>query len=85
MPITLGPGEQRELNVALTPTPIPNASLFGYVTDADGGEPIAGALVQLSGGYSATTNSQGYYQILNIVPGSYSGQVTAAGYEPYTF
>jgi len=85
MPITLSAGEERQLNVSLTETVIPNASLFGYVTDAQTGSPIVGALVQLSGSYAATTNSQGYYQILNIVPGTYSGQVTAAGYEPYTF
>lgn len=85
MAITLGPGEQRQLNVALTPTPVPNASLFGYVTDDETGQPIPGAQVQLSGGYFATTNSQGYYQIANIVPGIYTGQVIAAGYDLYTF
>ena len=85
MPITLGPGEERQLNVSLSATVIPTASLFGYVTDAETGAPIVGATVQLSGGYAAITNSQGYYQILDIIPGSYSGQVTAAGYEPYTF
>jgi protocatechuate 3,4-dioxygenase beta subunit len=84
MTIILGPGEQRQLNVALLPAPL-NATLFGYITDAESGGPIAGALVELSGGYSATTNSQGYYQILNIPPGSYEGQVSAAGYELSTF
>ena len=85
MPIILGPGEQRELDVALTPAVIPNATLFGYITDHETGKPIASALVQLSGGYSAVTNSNGYYQISNIIPGSYSGQVSADGYEPAAF
>jgi protocatechuate 3,4-dioxygenase beta subunit len=83
--ITLGAGEQRQLDVALVPVPVATATLLGYVTDATTGQPIAGAVVELSGGYAATTDSQGYYQVLNIVPGSYSGQVSAAGYEPYTF
>jgi len=84
MPIILGPGEQRELDVALTPALIPNATLFGYITDGETGKPIAGALVQLSGGYSSSSNSNGYYQ-LEVPPGSYSGQISAAGYESYTF
>jgi len=45
MSIILGPGEQRELDVALRPALIPNATLFGYITDGETGKPIAGALV----------------------------------------
>ena len=87
MPITLGPGEERQLDIGLTPIPVPNASLFGYITDADTLLPIVGALVELigAGDYSTITNSDGYYQILEIAPGVYSGQITAAGYEPATF
>jgi protocatechuate 3,4-dioxygenase beta subunit len=87
MPIILAPGEQRQLNVGLEPIIVPNASLFGYVTDADDGSPIAGALIELLGpyNYSAVTNSSGYYAIANIVPGTYNGQVTANGYIPFAF
>ena len=87
MPITLQEGEQRQLDVQLTPIPPEPATLSGYVTDAMIAAPIAGALVQLSGDYeySATTNSEGYYQILDIVPGVYGGLVSAAGYETFAF
>ncbi|MGQ9545902.1 MAG: carboxypeptidase regulatory-like domain-containing protein [Dehalococcoidia bacterium] len=87
MPITLQPGERRELDVRLTPIPVPHAMLFGYVTDASTHQPIAGAFIQLSGAYfySGITNANGYYEIVDIVPGVYDGQVTATGYQPYTF
>jgi hypothetical protein len=84
MPITLNPGEQRQLDIALIPTPVPNATLFGYVTDAETSLPIQGALIELSGGYSGVTDSLGYYQ-LEIPPGTYDGLVTAEGYEAAQF
>lgn len=83
MAITLSPGEQRQLDIALTPTVIPNATLFGYVTDAETGDPIGGALVQV-GGHSTLTDTSGYYQI-EVPPGTYDGQVSADGYELATF
>ena len=82
--ITLTEGEQRQLDVVLAATPIANATLFGYVTDAETSVPIVGALVQLSGGYQTSTNNDGYYQ-LEVPPGAYDGLVTADGYEPLTF
>jgi len=40
MPVTLSPGESRELNVQMTPLPPPTATLFGTVTDAETGAPV---------------------------------------------
>lgn len=46
-----------------------------------GNQPLAGATLQFAtGGYSATTNAQGQYNIQNILPGSYQVQISAYGY-----
>ena len=86
MPIILQPGDEYPLSVQLTPIPVEPARLSGYVTD-DTGAPIHGALVELSGAYyySAPTDITGYYNITNIVPGTYDGLVTAAGYIDHPF
>ena len=65
---------------AKPPTPPPGkANLYGKVTDAYTGRPLADALVILDG-YSILTNSSGYYEFLNLEPGSYSGQVSKEDY-----
>jgi hypothetical protein len=87
MAITLEEGQEVQLNVQLNALPPELARLWGHVTDAVTQAPIAGALIQLIGAYqySATTDSTGYYEIPEIIPGVYSGEVTANGYEPYAF
>jgi protocatechuate 3,4-dioxygenase beta subunit len=89
MPITLVEGEQRELDVQLTQIPSEPARLFGYITDAETGLPIAHAEVHLFQGgiemYYETTGDDGYYIITNIIPGAYDGLVTAAGYIEQNF
>ncbi len=87
MSITLQPGEQRQLNVPLTPIPPAGATLYGYVKDAVTGAAIVGAVIQLTGPYqySDTTDGAGYYQITEIVPGTYSGMVSAGGYQSVAF
>lgn len=83
MPITLSPGEQRSLDIQLTPLPIEDARLWGYVTDADTGLPIVGATVKLTGvdTYQQTTLSDGAYDIYPIIPGTYTVEVSHPDYE----
>jgi len=86
MPITLSAGEQRQLDVQLTPLPIEPARLSGYVTDASTGLPIGGATVHLIGplAYTGVTDNEGVYDIVAIIPGSYSVEVSHPDYETAT-
>ena len=87
MPITLAAGETKQLNANLTPVYVPPAParLWGYVKDANTGYPIAGARVELIGLAYDLTDANGMYDISNIPAETYSGKVSAAGYEDYTF
>jgi len=88
MAITLGPGEQRLLNVQLTPVPPDPARLYGRVTNSQTGGGVAGAVVQITGtggGYQGVTNSTGNYDIPGITPGTYDGMVTHPDYETAYF
>jgi len=87
MPITLAAGETRQLNVSLTPVYIPPqpARLWGYVKDINTGYPITGARVELIGLAYDLTDASGMYDLTNIPAGTYSGKVSATGYEDYPF
>lgn len=55
-------------------------SLYGTVTDATNGAPLAGALLALDpGGFSAETGSDGHYTLV-VAAGTYTLTVSAAGY-----
>lgn len=57
-------------------------TIHGMVTDAVSGSPIANASVMLSpGGLTTTTGSDGSFQYVDIVPGEYTVQVMANGYQ----
>ncbi|MFO7846767.1 MAG: TonB-dependent receptor [Balneolaceae bacterium] len=57
-------------------------TLTGYVTDARSGEPLVGANVGLQGtSKGASTDSDGFYEIDNIEPGTYTVVATYVGYE----
>jgi 5-hydroxyisourate hydrolase-like protein (transthyretin family) len=67
-----------------------NGAISGTVTDASTGNPIAGAYVYVydSSGYyetSATTNSSGVYTTPGLPAGSYTVEVDATGYAPFTY
>lgn len=76
------------------PTPPPGlANLYGIITDAETGEPIAGVDMTVyqdydtdTAVYHATTDYQGYYQILDmLVEVDVTKMVVYAnGYEPHT-
>ncbi len=60
--------------------------LAGTIKDAQTGEPLAGATVQLEGTNLGTaTGISGEYVILNIPPGKYSAKVSYIGYETKVF
>ena len=64
-----------------TGVPPLTGDLAGTVTDADGGAPIEGATVILQGtAYSATTITNGTYEILGINVGDYTAECSASGY-----
>jgi hypothetical protein len=55
--------------------------LNGTVTGS-GAVPLEGVAVQFAtGGYSATTNAQGQYQIMNILPDTYTVNFSVYGYQ----
>ncbi len=59
-----------------------SGTISGIVTDAETGEPLADAAVEVLGAASvAGTNSEGRFQVQGIEPGSYSIVVTLIGYE----
>jgi len=56
------------------------AILFGQVTDAETGHGIGGVTVNCNG-YTATTGSNGHYEILNIPGGTYTVTFSHPDYE----
>ncbi len=87
MSIILGAGETKKLDVSLTPVYVPPqpARLWGYVKDAETGAIIVGAKVELIGALYDLTDATGKYDITGITPGTYSGKVSAAGYQDFNF
>ncbi|MCF6147828.1 MAG: hypothetical protein E3K37_04125 [Candidatus Kuenenia sp.] len=66
-----------------TVTPVATGSVAGFVTDEETGLGIEGAVVaNLSGLFTGTTDSTGYYQIDGIPEGTYTFTATATGYAP---
>jgi uncharacterized protein (TIGR02145 family) len=65
---------------------IHTGNLAGTITDEINAQPIAGALVEVSGNlsYNSTTNANGNYQIEDIESGIYSVTASAEGYFPKT-
>ena len=62
-------------------------TISGTVTDAQSGDPIEGALVEVEGAeppLSAETGGDGIYQISDVPPGQYTVTASAADYEGET-
>jgi protocatechuate 3,4-dioxygenase beta subunit len=72
------------IDFALVPTGGQNGCISGFVTGAQNGEPIFGALVTAIGpGHgSANTCQRGGYIIRELPPGLYVVQASATGFEP---
>lgn len=69
-----------ELNIQLTPIPAPLATLYGVVTDAETGAPLAGVRVTLDS-LIAYTDTNGAYVFEGLPPGSYKITFEKEGYE----
>ena len=55
--------------------------ISGTVTDAETGNPLPGVNVVIEGSsQGATTNTDGFYSILNVTPGTYTLRATFVGY-----
>jgi len=64
-------------------TPPSQGTLRGVITDAGSGNPIAGALVQVSNGFSQTSGANGAYSRA-LASGVYDVTVSRLGFEPAT-
>lgn len=73
-------GGDNVLNVQLIPLPPPVANLYGVVTDAQTGYPIAGVKVTIDG-LVTYTNASGNYGFEGLTPGSYTITFEKEGYE----
>ncbi len=58
--------------------------LNGTVTDSVSQQPVAGALVEVTGGNSTATSAEGLYHLF-LYPGDYDVTISAYGYDPQTF
>jgi hypothetical protein len=55
----------------------------GYVTANTGGSPISGANLSINNGmYTATSAANGFYQLLNVLVGTWNINCTKTGYNP---
>ncbi|MDX9734408.1 MAG: carboxypeptidase regulatory-like domain-containing protein [Thermoanaerobaculia bacterium] len=61
----------------------PAGILEGYVKSTAGGDPIAGASVQIGASYSTTTNASGFYQI-TVPVGTYDVTASKFGFDTAT-
>jgi len=62
-----------------------DGGLSGYVTEINSSNPISGAIVKTTFGYSDTTDSNGHFRIRLIPPGyGYNVWVYAGGFQPDT-
>jgi protocatechuate 3,4-dioxygenase beta subunit len=78
--IILTPGQVLTKNEAMVPLA---AELKGVVTDAVTGLPLSGVAVKV-GTATATTDTDGYYDIVNIPEGTYTVTFTKTGYTTIT-
>ncbi len=73
------------LTLFAVPAAAQSGSITGRVTAADGGRPIAGARVEArvsaTTAFSATTDDNGQFRIVNLAEGSYSVTATRIGYQ----
>ena len=66
----------------ITLSPLPG-TLSGIVTST-AGQPVASAVVTLTGGKFASTDATGFYNIASVTPGTYTATVTASTYNTQT-
>lgn len=59
-----------------------SGKIAGQVIDGETGEPLIGVNIIVEGtSHGAATNADGYYTILNMMPGTYSVKASMIGYQ----
>jgi hypothetical protein len=81
--VSVTDGQTTPLTATLTHRPT-TGTLSGQITDAGTGSPIQGAVVALSGGSHAITDSSGVYTLAAVPAGLVSLTITASGYPTTT-
>ena len=77
---TATPVESPTATVSPTP-PVTTGTVNGFVTDADTGDPIEGAVVRnQTGVFTGTTDVDGFYEIANVQAGDRTFTASATGY-----
>jgi thermitase len=78
--VTVLEGDTAVANFSLSQVVVVPGSITGSVTDAEGGSPIAGAMVS-HGTRTAITDESGEYTIADVQAGSYEVTVSKEGYQ----
>jgi hypothetical protein len=81
-------GESVTRDQQIVPWPAPTSEVSGTIVDNTTSDPISGASVELDSfdngsTYSGTTGADGTFDFPNVVPGSFSIDVTDSGYASY--
>lgn len=84
IPLGLGLGLLAALVAFAWAAPPGRANVYGKVTDAVTGEPIADVLVTLNG-IQVYTDTEGDYAFADLEPGSYSISFEKEGYQTATY
>ncbi len=77
--VTVEDGQTADADFALDAVQPETGTVNGTVTDADSGQAIAGATIELNG-TETTTDSLGEYSIEDVSPGTYTVTARAEGY-----
>jgi hypothetical protein len=75
----------RTENFALTPTTEVNGGIIGWVRNLTMQQGVVSATVTITPGLEVKTDSHGYFEALNLLPGSYTIKADAYLYEPVTY
>ena len=64
-------------------SPAPAGTIAGFLTDLESGEPLVWANINIMGTrHGTTTNSNGYYALPDVAPGSHTVRYSYVGYAP---
>ncbi len=75
-------GDETPVSIPVTMSITGGGNLSGHVFD-DGRAPVEGAIVEITElGIDRTTNAEGLYEFINIIPGTYEVTAEAFGYNP---
>jgi hypothetical protein len=75
----------RTENFALTPTTDVNGGIIGWVRNLTTQQGVVSATVSITPGVMVTTDANGYFEALNLLPGSYTIKAEAYLYDPVTY